>query len=273
MSDEDGKTAKHDPLEFGKEPVTPVERRLQRPLPRRRGARPKPQQGQPLVKKRGGLLQPVSLDASGSQLDRERHAVELSADRDHDCRFRIAKVQASAACQRALDEQLGRGERPSRRRGEPRIVWRTGERIQPVDVLTLDPKSLAAGRQDVDLRRRHEDFRRQRRDRLNQMLASVEDQKHSLVAQIGDQAGRRVVALNRQPQHGGDRRGDQSRIAQHAEINEQHGARKGIDQMMSDRDGDRGFADAANAHDADKPGGGQSSRELENVIVAPDHSS
>ena len=167
---------------------------------------------------------------------------------------------------------MGRGERLSNRRGEPRIVGRTGERIQSVDVLTLDPKSLAAGRQNVDLRRRHEDLRRQRRDRLYEMLAGIEDQKNSLVPQIGDQAWRGVVGLNRQPQHGGERRGDQGGIAQHAKIDEQHGAGEGLDQMMSDRDRDRGFANAANADDGDKARSGQLSRELENVIVAPDHS-
>ena len=80
MSDEYREPAKHDAFKFGKEPVAPIERRVQRPLTRRRGARSEPQQGQALVEKRGGLLQPVGLDAPRRQLDRERHAVELSAD-------------------------------------------------------------------------------------------------------------------------------------------------------------------------------------------------
>ena len=43
---------------------------------------------------------------------------------------------------------------------------------------------------------------------------------------------------------------DQVGIAQHSEIDEEHGAGKGLDQMMSNRNRDRGFADAADAHDA-----------------------
>ena len=80
MSDEHGEPAKHDALHFGEEPIAPVERRLQGSLPRRRGARPQPQQCQALIEKRGGLLQAVGLDSSGCQLDRERHTVKLSAD-------------------------------------------------------------------------------------------------------------------------------------------------------------------------------------------------
>ena len=115
-------------------------------------------------------------------------------------------------------------------------------------------------------------LRRERRDRLDEMFAGVEDQKNSLVAQIRDQTGRRIVGLNRQPQHGGHGRGHQVGIAQHSKIDEQHGAGEGLDQVMSDRYRDRGFADAASADDRDKARSGQLSRKPENVIVAPDHS-
>ena len=60
-------------------------------------------------------------------------------------------------------------------------------------MLALDPKSLATCRQNVDLRRRDEDLGRERCNRLDEMLASIEDQKHSPVPQIGDQARRRIV--------------------------------------------------------------------------------
>ena len=80
MSDEYREPAKHHAFQFGQEPVTPIQRRVQGLLTRRRGARSQPQQRQALVEKRGGLLQAVGLDASGGQLDRERHAVKLSAD-------------------------------------------------------------------------------------------------------------------------------------------------------------------------------------------------
>ena len=108
-------------------------------------------------------------------------------------RFRIADVQTRAARHRALHEQLRGRKRLDGRRREPGVVRRTGERIQPVDMLALDPKRLAAGRQDVDLRRGIDDACRQRGDRFDEMLAGIEDQENSLVAQIGDQTGRRIV--------------------------------------------------------------------------------
>ena len=74
------------------------------------------------------------------------------------------------------------------RRGEPGIVRRTGERIQPVDVLAVDLQRLAAGRQDVDLGAAAKMLRGERRHRFDEMLAGVEDQQNPLVAQIGDQA-------------------------------------------------------------------------------------
>ena len=60
-------------------------------------------------------------------------------------------------------------------------------------------------------------------------------------------------------------------IAQHAEIDEEHGAGEGLEQVMSDRDRDRGLADAAGADDGDEARGGQLRRQLENVVVATDH--
>ena len=119
-------------------------------------------------------------------------------------------------------------------------------------MLAFDLKSLATCRQNVDFRCSRDDVCRQSRHRFYQMLAGIEDQENPLVPQIGDQVGRRVVGLNRQAQHGGDGRGHQVGIAQHSKIDEQHGAREGLDQVMSDRYRNRGFADAARTDDRDK---------------------
>ena len=105
-----------------------------------------------------------------------------------------------------------------------------------------------------------------RRHRFDEMFAGIEDQKNPLVPQISDQAGRCIVGLNRQPQHGGHSCGHQIGIAQHAKIDEEHGAGEGLDQIMSNRYRNRGFADAAGADDRDKACGGQLRREHENVI-------
>ena len=92
MSDQHSEPAKHHTFYFGQEPETPVQRSLQSPLAWRCGARPQPQQSQALLKKRGGLLQAVSLNSPGCQFNSECHAVELSADAPYDRSFRIAEV-------------------------------------------------------------------------------------------------------------------------------------------------------------------------------------
>ena len=61
------------------------------------------------------------------------------------------------------------------------------------------------------------------------------------------------------------------RIVQHAEIDEEHGPREGLDQVMADRHRDRRLADAAGADDRDEACSVQPSRKPENIIVAPDH--
>ena len=83
----------------------------------RRGARSLPDELETLVEQGRGLPQAVGLDAPGSQLDRQRDAVELAADADDDGCFGVAELQARAARGSPLEEQLGRGKAP---RGERR---------------------------------------------------------------------------------------------------------------------------------------------------------
>ncbi|UPT97650.1 hypothetical protein J4G48_0005865 [Bradyrhizobium barranii subsp. apii] len=61
VTGEDGKPAQHEALGVGQEPVAPVQRRLQRLLPRRRGALALPEQIEAFVEQCGRLLQSVGL--------------------------------------------------------------------------------------------------------------------------------------------------------------------------------------------------------------------
>ena len=271
MPDEDREAAKHHALHLGEQPVAPVQRCLQGLLARRCGAQPQPQQGQALVEQGCGLVEAVSLDAPGGELDRQRHAVELAADADDDGGFRIAKVHASAGRRGALHEQPGGGEALSDRRRDRRIVGRTGKRLQPVGVLPCHLKRLAARCQHVDVGCLAEDARGQSCHRFDQVLAGIEDQETSLVAQVSDQSGGRIVGLDGQPQHGGHGRGHQVAVVQHAQVDEEHGPRESLDQVMADRHRDRRLADPAGTDDRDQACSVQPSRKPENIVVAPDH--
>ena len=63
-------------------------------------------------------------------------------------------------------------------------------------------------------------------DGLDEMLTIVEDQENSLVAQMRNQARSWIFGLDRQSQHQRKRRGDEIRIAQRSEVDEQHGAQR-----------------------------------------------
>ncbi len=80
MADEHREPAQDHALQFREEPEAPIQRGLQRLLARRRGPRSEPQQGQALIEKRGGLLQPIGFDAPRRQFDGERHAVQPTAE-------------------------------------------------------------------------------------------------------------------------------------------------------------------------------------------------
>ncbi len=138
-------------------------------------------------------------------------------------------------------------------------------------MLALDAKRFAAGGQDVDLRRHIDDAFGERRHRLDEMLAGVENEEDPLVAQIGDQIGHPIVRLDRQAQHRGHGRRHQAGIAEHSQIDEQHGAREGFDQVMPDRDRNGGLADAAGADDRDEARRVELGRQLEDVVVAAEH--
>ena len=67
-------------------------------------------------------------------------------------------------------------------------------------VFSLDPQRFPAGRQDMGLRRLLEDPLGQRRDRIDQMLAVVEQQEQTLAAKEGQDSRHRIVDADRQAQ-------------------------------------------------------------------------
>lgn len=184
VTGEDGKPAQHEALGVGQEPVAPVQRRLQRLLPRRRGALALPEQIEAFVEQCGRLLQSVGLDPAGGELDRQRHAVELAADPGDDRGIGIVERDLRAAGHGTFEEELKRGIGLRGSRGQPGIVRRNGERRQSVDLLALDAQGLAARGEDMDMRCGVKDFGCQRRCGGDDVLAIVEDQQHPLVAEM-----------------------------------------------------------------------------------------
>jgi len=254
MPDEHGEPAQHDTFQFGEKLIAPIERRLQRFLPRRRAAVSQQEQSETLVKKGFGFPQTVGVDAPGGQLDRQRHAVKFAADTHNDRHFSFAYLQVSATRRRPFNKETRRWKCLRGRAHDLRFLRRTGERIQSIDLLSLDLKNFSTCRQNVNLRRLGVNLRRQCRNGIDEMLASVENEQHSLAAEISDQGRCRVIRPNRQSHQRSDRRGHQTRIAQHAQVDDHDGVLERLDQVVPDSNSHGGFADATNPDDADEAG-------------------
>src|SRR5262245_1115909 len=112
--------------------------------------------------------------ATRGELDRQRYAVELSADLCHDRRIAVRKLESIAAGRRTSDEQLRRREGDNPLCGRWRIIRRAFESREPIDMLAFHPQRLSAGRQDMNLRRFRENLLGHRRGRIDDVLATVE---------------------------------------------------------------------------------------------------
>src|SRR4029077_16599036 len=66
-------------------------------------------------------------------------------------------------------------------------------------------KRLTACRQDIHFRRSYENSSRQLCHGVDEMLASIEYEEHTLVSQIGGQTDRCIGGLNREPKYRGKR--------------------------------------------------------------------
>ncbi|MGY4282488.1 hypothetical protein ACVWXO_001708 [Bradyrhizobium sp. LM2.7] len=271
MPGEDCKPAQHEAFDVGQELVAPVQRSLQRLLPRRRGTLTLPEQVEAFIQQRRGLLQAIGFDPAGGELDRQGHAVELAADTSGDGGIGIVERDLRAAGSRAFEKQFQRGiglRDGGRQSGA--IGW-NGKRRQSIDLLALDAQSFPAGGQDMNLRRGPKYLCSQRRGRRDDVLAIVQDQQQLLVMQMRKQGGHRIVGLRRQAEHQQDRGDHEIGIAERGKIDEMRGIGERLEQVVGDRHGNCGLADAARADDRDEARRDEFFRQGSDRIVSPDH--
>jgi hypothetical protein len=85
------------------------------------------------------------------------------------------------------------------------------------------------------------------------MLAAIEDQQHSPVAQETDQTAGWIAGPNGQPKRQSHRAGYEKRILDGAKVNETNATGKLAKQLMANRNGHRGFADSTGSGDRYEP--------------------
>ena len=139
--------------------------------------------------------------------------------------------------------------------------------------LARDPERLPAGRQDVDPRHAGENRRRQAGRRLDDMLAIVEQQQHSLVSKTSDQPGKRILGADFQAEHRRNRARHQARVAERRQIGQPHAVFVIGDHALGDGEGDRRLADTTRPDDRHQALARQSRHERRHRFLAADHSS
>ncbi|MGY4296767.1 hypothetical protein ACVWXN_004862 [Bradyrhizobium sp. i1.4.4] len=120
---------------------------------------------------------------AGGELDRERDAIEPTADVADVRRVRIRQSEPTSSCGRAFHEELygGVGNRALGRQNG--VFRRACQRREAICVLAFDPQQLPARGHDVQLRCLLVEPFGQRRRGVDDMLAAIQNEQHPPVAQ------------------------------------------------------------------------------------------
>jgi hypothetical protein len=126
----------------------------------------------------------VNGNTGSRELKSEGNAVQSPANLTHDRCLCIRKLQRLTTICDVLDEQLhGRVAERLRRGKRSCALWGTCERLEVMHVLAFGAQSFATSGEDVHLGSIAEDTFDQSRSALDDVLATVEDEEHSLLAQ------------------------------------------------------------------------------------------
>ncbi|MGY3368072.1 hypothetical protein ACVWZL_005197 [Bradyrhizobium sp. GM2.4] len=268
---EDGEALKYDPLALADQTETPVERSAERLLPRRRRPPPAPFELQPVVEQRRHLAQSIETDTCGSQLDRQRDAVELAANPGQDFGILVGDVVAMPRRDGAIDEQAHGGISKHLAGTEAGALRRTGERNELENLLAFHQQRLAAGCEDDDARRLPVDVFCKARDLLDDVLAAVEHEKQPAAAQEIDDAGRGVLVVHDEAQRGCNRARDQRSVLERTEFEEMDVAVEAIAHLVRERSRNGGLSDAARPSQRDEAIAEQARCQLGHGVLSPDH--
>ena len=135
---------------------------------------------EPLVDPVGQLGQRQRPQPHGGQLDRQRHAVEPTAQPDHVGPVRVVEREPGQHGGRPEGKQLDGVGRPL----SGGVVTGQAEPGEDVAALAGHVQRLAAGGEHRDLARLGDDGLGEERAGVDDVLAGVEDQQHALVAQV-----------------------------------------------------------------------------------------
>jgi hypothetical protein len=218
---------------------------------RRRGVAARGQQPQPLLHPCGEPLHAEHGRTHGGQLDRQRQAVERTADLDHGRHVGIAQLEPRVDRQRAFGEQRDGAERQRLRRRQHALRHGQGpDAHHPFDRQLerhLARHHQAQARRGIVQRAAH------LRHVGQQVLGVVQRHEHRERRHRSGQRGERLAAAAVDAQRRHDGAGQRGRVGHVPQLDPAHavrirGAACGEQVLREQR-----LADAARAHDADQP--------------------
>jgi hypothetical protein len=268
-SGENRETVEHGSLALGEQFVAPVERGAQRLLARKRRSAPSREQLEAVLQAEVDLVDRQRMRTPGGQFERQRDAVQASADRRDRRRLPLGDDKARLEQADALDQHLHRFGR--RQRLEIGIRRGQRQRRHDVDLLAGNLQRLATARQDTDFRRRLQERRRERGAGGDHVLAVVEHQQQAPgLEMIGERLRELRAGSLLNAQHLGDRARDEKRIRDRRELDEPHAIGIGVVGVGRRLQREPGLADAADADQREQPASCQEPLDLGGFLVATD---
>ena len=230
-----------------------------------------PLQLQSAVEQRCDLPQSVDADAHGSKFDRQGNAVKLAADfGKHGCVI-VGHIGTMTGCGGSFHEQAHGGIAQRLTYAQPRSLGRPLQRDELENLLTLHQQRLSAGCQDADAGCPLVDILGKPGDDVDNVFATVEDEKQAAVAQKADDTVRGIGVMHDQAQRRSERAGDERRVSQRTEIEKMHMAIERRLHVMRQRDRDGRLADPAGASECNEAIAQQASRQFLQNVLASDH--
>ena len=223
---EDGETGERRLLRRREKTEAPIQRRSKRLVPGQRGPTPLGQQRPSVSQPGGNRLHAHDPDASGGQFNRERVAVQTVADFADRCRVLVGQGEDIGGSVCTFDEELNRlVEQGFAGGGLPRLTFGWGRREcgQSVYPFAFDTKCLATRRDDVHAGRASDDALCKFGRPVNHVLAVVEHDERSLVAQCVNKGLLRVAGRERKSDGGSDGPWNQLSSFERCELDEVSG--------------------------------------------------
>ena len=251
--------------------MAPFDRRAQRLVARKGRSRSSFEQLEAVGQALEDLRRAEHPRAHCGQLDGERQPVEPATDLDHGLAVGLGQLERAGCCCGPFDEQADGlvSAQPCHRLIRPRE--RHLERGHRHDMLPRRRQWLPAGGDQAQPRRSGDRFGHERRGRVQQVLAVVDDKKKLPIPQVGERqsmrlGGRLVSQVQRRRHRSANKRG----VPHLGELDEPGAVAEAAPDLGGGPDGEARLSYPARPDEADQPGARELLPDLGQLPAAAD---